>query len=125
MEHGYALIVGIDNYIDATHFIPLPFAQADAHAFYELLVDPERGGWNPEDVIFLSGDITTRDEIESHLREICLVRARPGDMVLFYFAGNAFLDAATWDGYLAHRTTKFDRPGTALHEISFVNDHLY
>ena len=71
MEHRYALIVGIDNYNDTAHFIPLPFAQADARALFELLVDPERGGWNPEDMIFLSGDVAIRGEIESQLREIC------------------------------------------------------
>src|SRR5881275_3265582 len=125
MEHRYALIVGIDNYNDTAHFIPLPFAQADARALYELLVDPERGGWNPEDMIFLSGDVATRDEIESQLRELCLVRARPGDLVLFYFAGNAFLDPATRDGYLALRTTRIDRPVTGLHVPTFVDHYLY
>ncbi|TMD00238.1 MAG: caspase family protein, partial [Chloroflexi bacterium] len=125
MEHRYALIVGIDNYNDTAHFIPLPFAQADARALYELLVDPERGGWNPEDVIFLSGDVATRDEIESQLRELCLVRARPGDLVLFYFAGNAFLDPATRDGYLALRTTRIDQPVTGLHVPTFVDHYLY
>lgn len=34
MEHRYALIVGIDYYKETAHFIPLPFAQADASAFY-------------------------------------------------------------------------------------------
>ena len=42
MEHRYALIVGIDSYSDTNHFMPLPFAQADARALYELLIDPER-----------------------------------------------------------------------------------
>src|SRR5260370_18966461 len=125
MEHRYALIVGIDNYNDTAHFIPLPFAQADARALYELLVDPERGGWNPEDVILLSGDVATRDEIESQLRELCLVHARPGDLVLFYFAGNAFLDPATRDGYLALRPTRIDRPVTGLHVPTFVDHYLY
>src|SRR5437588_3360904 len=125
MEHRYALIVGIDNYNNTAHFIPLPFAQADARALYELLVDPERGGWNPEDVIFLSGDVATRDEIESQLRELCLVRARPGDLVLFYFAGHAFLDPATRDGYLALSTTRANRPVTGLHVPTFIDHYLY
>ncbi len=125
MEHRYALIVGIDNYNDATHFIPLPFAQADARALHELLIDPERGGWNAEDVVFLSGDAATRDEIESQLRDLCLVRAQAGDLVLFYFAGHAFLDPATGDGYVALRTTQADRPVTGLHVPTFVDHYLY
>ena len=68
MEHRYALIVGIDSYTDVDHFVPLPFAQADARALYELLIDPERGGWQPEHVVYLAGEVATRDELESQLR---------------------------------------------------------
>src|SRR5881275_1982493 len=125
MEHRYALIVGIDNYNDTAHFIPLPFAQADARALYELLIDPERGGWKPENVVYLAGQAATRDEIESQLRELCLVRAQPNDFVLFYFAGHAFLDPATRDGYLALHTTQAERPVTGLHVPTFVDHYLY
>ncbi|HLX41023.1 MAG TPA: caspase family protein [Ktedonobacteraceae bacterium] len=125
MEHRYALIVGIDYYTDAAHFIPLPLAQADARALYELLIDPERGGWSPQDVTYLVGEAATRDEIESQLRDLCLVRARPGDLVLLYFAGHAFLDAATGDGYLALSNTQADRPVTGLHVPTFVDHYLY
>src|SRR5712692_1823615 len=125
MEHRYALIVGIDHYNDTAHFIPLPFAQADARALYELLIDPERGGWKAEDVVYLAGEAATRDEIESQLRELCLVRAEADDLVLCYFAGHAFLDLATRDGYLAMRTTSADRPVTGLHVPTFVDHYLY
>ena len=125
MEHRYAVIVGIEYYNDAAHFIPLPFAQADARALYELLIDPERGGWQPEDVICLTGEEATRDEIESQLRELCLVRARPDDFVLLYFAGHAFLDAATGDGYLALSNKRAERPVTGLHVPTFVDHYLY
>jgi WD40 repeat protein len=124
MEHRYALIVGIDHYNDMQHFIPLRFAQTDARALYELLIDAERGGWKPEEVIFLSGDAATRDEIESQLRELCLVRAQASDLVVFYFAGHAFLDPATRDGYLALRTTQADRPVTGLHVPTIINHYL-
>ena len=125
MAHRYALIVGIDNYTDAAHFIPLPFAQADAHALYDLLIDAERGGWSPEDVTYLAGEVATRDEIESQLRELCLVRAQPDDLILFYFAGHAFLDPATRDGYLALSNTRAERPVTGLHVPTFVDHYLY
>src|SRR5579872_2298639 len=125
MEHRYALIVGIDYYNDKNTFIPLPFAQADARALYELLIDPERGGWLAEDVVYLAGEAATRDEIESQLRELCLVRAQPNDLVLFYFAGHAFLDAATRDGYLALATTQLNRPVTGLHVPTLVDHYLY
>jgi WD40 repeat protein len=125
VAHCYALIVGIDYYNDAAHFIPLPFAQADALALYELLIDPERGGWQPGDVVYLAGEAATRDEIESQLRELCLVRAQPDDLVLIYFAGHALLDPATQDGYLALRATHADRPATGLHVPTLVDHYLY
>src|SRR2546430_9093794 len=106
MEHRYALIVGIDSYTDANYFVHLPFAEADARALYELLIDPERGGWQPEQVVYLAGEAATRDEVESQLRELCLVRAGQHDLVLIYFAGHAFLDPATADGYLALHATR-------------------
>jgi WD40 repeat protein len=125
VKHHYALIVGIDNYTDTAHFIPLTFAQADASALYQLLIDPERGGWSPENVVYLAGEAATRDEIESQLRELCLVRAREDALVLIYFAGHAFLDPATRDGYLALRGTSAERPATGLHIPTLVDHYLY
>ena len=125
MKHRYALIAGIHNYNDTTHFIPLPLAQVDSQALYELLIDPERGGWLPEDVVYLAGEEASRDEIESQLRELCLVRAQQDDLVLLYFAGHALIDAATQDGYLALRTTRADRPATGLHVPTLVDHYLY
>ncbi|HJT57693.1 MAG TPA: hypothetical protein VJ761_14425 [Ktedonobacteraceae bacterium] len=125
MEQRYALIAGIDYYNDTAHFISLPFAQADAVALYELLIDPERGGWLPENVVYLAGEEATRDEIECQLRELCLVRAQPDDLVLIYFAGHAFLDPATHDGYLALHSTSLERPVTGLHVPTLVDHYFY
>ncbi len=125
MEHRYALIAGIDHYASSSDFSHLPFAEADAHALYELLIDPERGGWNAEDVVLLTGTQVTRDEIESQLRDIFLVRAKAGDLVLCYFAGHAFLDPDTHDGYLALHGTQIKRPATGLHLPTFVDHYLY
>lgn len=125
MKHRYALIVGIHDYKNEGHFIPLPFAQADAQALYALLIDPERGGWFPEDVVYLADEQASRDEIESQLRELCLVRAQQDDLVFIYFAGHALIDSATQDGYLALRTTVADHPATGLHVPTLVDHYLY
>lgn len=124
MKHHYALIVGIDSYTDSPHFIPLASAQADASALYQLLIDPERGGWSPENVIYLVGEAATRDEIESQLRELCLVRAQEDALVLLYFAGHVFFDPATGDGYLALPGTRLERPATGLHIPTLIDHYL-
>src|SRR5207244_12490325 len=85
----------------------------------------ERGGWHPQDVVYLAGDKASRDEIESQLRELCLVRAQQDDLVLLYFAGHALIDPATQDGYLALRATQAERPATGLHVPTLVDHYLY
>jgi hypothetical protein len=125
VEHNYALIIGIEQYQDAAHFASLPFAQADAESLYQLLIDPERGGWQAENVVYLAGENATRDEIESQLRDLCLVRAQTNDLVLIYFSGHALLDPATRDGYLTLRATKAERPATGLHIPTLVDHYLY
>ncbi len=125
MEHNYALIVGIEQYQDTEHFAALPFAQADAESLYQLLIDPERGGWQAQNVVYLSGENATRDEIESQLRDLCLVRSQTNDLILIYFSGHALLDPATRDGYLALHTTKAERPATGLHIPTLVDHYLY
>lgn len=122
MKHHYALIIGIDTYLDARHFRPVAFAQADAAALYELLIDPERGGWPSANVVYLAGKQATRDEVESQLHDLCLVRPQEDALVLLYFAGHAFLDPATRDGYLALHGTSAQRPATGLHVPTLV-DH--
>ena len=125
MQQHYALIIGVDHYSDSAHFPSLPFAQADARALRELLIDPERGGWQPENVIGLLEEEATRDEVEGQLRELFLVRAQQQDLVLLYFAGHAFLDSATGDGYLALPTTRAERPTSGLHVPTLIDHYLY
>jgi hypothetical protein len=125
VEHNYALIVGIEQYLDVANFAPLPFAQADAESLYRLLIDPERGGWRAENVVYLAGENATRDEIESQLRDLCLVRASTNDLIMIYFCGHALLDPATRDGYLALRATRAERPATGLHIPTLVDHYLY
>lgn len=125
MEQRYAIIVGIDHYHDEQDFPTLHFAQNDARILYELLIDPERGGWQPEQVVYLAGEQATRDEVESYLRDFLLVRAQADDLVLIYFAGYAFFDGATQDGYLALHTTRTQRPTSGLHLPTFIDHYLY
>jgi WD40 repeat protein len=122
--HRYALIIGASNYNYTNNFIPFPLAQNDAQSLHDLLIDPERGGWLPEDVIYLAGEAATRDEIESRLRELCLVHAQEDDLVLLYFAGHVLLDPATHNGYLVLRDTLEDHPETGLHIPTLIDHYL-
>lgn len=62
-HHG--VVVGIDHYPSYTDLKPLRYARKDAKAFYDWLVDPERGSVPPNQVCY----ITPTDEEVAAFRE--------------------------------------------------------
>ena len=92
----WALIVGIEDYHDPD-INNLTYSVDDTRALYEVLTDPERGGFDPQYVRLLTEDVTdealqpTRRNILSSLRN-WLRGTQPEDMVLFYFSGHGIAD---------------------------------
>ena len=66
----HAVLVGINEYQD-TQVRDLQFARADAQAMYDLLTDPQRGGYKPNDVTLFGNSKVYRPG------ESLLVRAIP------------------------------------------------
>jgi hypothetical protein len=93
----WALIVGIENYEDP-NIADLNYSVDDAKLLYEVLVDPDRGGFDPGRVRLLTDDAQdpslrpTRRNILRALRN-WLRGAKPEDTVLFYFSGHGIADA--------------------------------
>jgi len=84
----YALIVGIDEYQDET-ITDLRFAEKDARAFYEFLIDPKMGILPDENVVFLPSAEATYLKIGRAIEDHLVRKAtRPEDMVIFYYAGH-------------------------------------
>ncbi|KAF7366563.1 Metacaspase-7 [Mycena sanguinolenta] len=91
----FALIIGIDKYMNTDHFTALRGAANDATAFYEFLVDSHEqcGLGVPEsNILFLKDEDATRDKILSAFKSHFLNNARIPDhgdasMILF-FAGH-------------------------------------
>jgi WD40 repeat protein/uncharacterized caspase-like protein len=88
----WAVIVGVSDYDDPA--IPgLGYSADDARAVYEILTDPQRGGYRPSNVRLLvsgasdPGNRPTRRNIMGRV-EVFLSQAGPGDAVLFYFSGH-------------------------------------
>jgi len=113
------LLVGINNYQDPT-FRPLQYAETDAKAFAQWLVDTRGGNWNPSDVHVTTGMDSTKEQLEAHLIQLCVHAAEPGDLILVYFAGHAFLDEASGTGYLAGSNTIYQQPTSALSLLSLT-----
>src|SRR5437588_7083059 len=100
MGRRLGIIVGANSYLDPA-FRPLQFAENDARALAQWLVNVKGGKWTPSDVQLVLGELATRDLIESLLTQMCVTIAEPEDLVLIYFAGHAFAHKSTGQGYLA------------------------
>ncbi len=119
MGKRLGLIIGVNAYQDAT-FRPLQFAETDARAIAQWLVHGRGGNWNPADVQVLLGADATRELIETLISQTCLNMASSEDLVLIYFAGYAFVDQVSGDGYLACSNTRYQQSGSGVHLLSLV-----
>jgi tetratricopeptide (TPR) repeat protein len=114
-----ALIVGVNRYQDST-FQPLRFAENDARALAQWLVNTKGGKWNPPDVQLVQGQHATKELIESLLTQLHSQVAETGDEVIFYFAGHAFVDERSGDGYLALANTHYRDTSTAINVRALI-----
>src|SRR5579859_3277020 len=119
MAKRLGLIIGVNQYQDPT-FRPLQFAENDARALAQWLVNAQGGKWNPSDVQLVQGMHATRELTESLIMQVCLNVAEPGDLVMIYFAGHAFIDEDSGQGYLALANTRYQEARTGLHLLSFA-----
>ncbi len=107
------LIVGVNSYQDSL-FRPLRCAENDAKALAQWLVNTKGGKWNPPDVQLVQGQHATKELVESLLAQLYSQVAETGDKVVLYFAGHAFVDERSGDGYLALSNTRYQDTSTAI-----------
>ena len=107
------LIVGVNSYQDSL-FRPLLCAENDAKALAQWLVNTKGGKWNPPDVQLVQGQHATKELVESLLAQLYAQVAETGDEVVLYFAGQAFVDERSGDGYLALANTRYQDTSTAI-----------
>ena len=119
MGRRLGLIIGVNNYQDPA-FKPLQFAETDARALAQWLVNARGGRWNPADVQLVLGAEATHELIETLLSQLCLHMATSEDLVFIYFASNAFIDQASGEGYLACSNTHYLRGSSGVHLLSLV-----
>ncbi|GAC1644045.1 MAG: hypothetical protein NVS4B12_08840 [Ktedonobacteraceae bacterium] len=123
MGRRLGLVVGVNHYQDNT-FQPLQFAENDARAFAQWLVNDKGGKWAPADVQYVNGMNAKRDLVESLALQLCLSVAQPDDLVLIYIASHAFLDENNGDGYLALADTAYGNASTGLHLLSLAQQTM-
>lgn len=123
MGRRLGLIIGVNTYQDAT-FRPLQFAETDARALAQWLVHARGGKWNPADVQVVLGAEATRELLETLISQLCLQMATADDLLLIYFAGHAFIDQVSGEGYLACSNTRSQQSGSGLHLLSFASQMM-
>jgi tetratricopeptide (TPR) repeat protein len=80
-----ALVIGVSKYRNLRQEMQLKYADKDARALAEFLVSPQ-GGFAEENVILLTDEQATREEIQNQLGKL---RDSPKEsLVLIYFAGH-------------------------------------
>ncbi|MEO7018914.1 MAG: tetratricopeptide repeat protein [Ktedonobacteraceae bacterium] len=120
MGRRLGLIIGVNTYQDTT-LQPLQYAETDARALAQWLVHTRGGQWNPADVQVVLGREATRELTETLITQLCLHMATSEDLILIYFAGHAFVDQASGDGYLACSNTRSQQASSGLHLLSLVS----
>ncbi|MEO8973325.1 MAG: tetratricopeptide repeat protein [Ktedonobacteraceae bacterium] len=123
MGRHLGLIIGVNSYSDAA-FQPLQYAETDARAIAQWLVNTKGGNWSPADVQHIQGSLATRELVETLITQMCVNIAGPGDIVFIYFAGHAFLDETNGEGYLALANTQYRQPSTGLHLYSLARQAM-
>src|SRR6266702_398647 len=71
MGRRLGLIIGVNKYQDAA-FRPLKFAETDARALAQWLVNAQGGKWSPADVQLVLGAQASSELVESLVTQVCV-----------------------------------------------------
>ncbi|TMD63963.1 MAG: tetratricopeptide repeat protein [Chloroflexi bacterium] len=123
MGRRLGLVIGVNSYQDSA-FQPLQYAETDARAIAQWLVNSQGGKWTPSDVQLVQGAYASRELVDSLITQLCVNIAEPGDLVFVYFAGHTFLDEVTGEGYLALSNTRYQQSATGLHLPTFTRQSM-
>ena len=123
MGKRLGIIIGINNYQD-TAFQPLKFAENDARALAQWLVNSRGGNWNPSNVQLLLGDQATSKLARSLIAQSSLNMVDHDDLIFIYFAGQAFVDETNEEGYLAFVDTLMSQPAKTQSILSLFNQTI-
>src|SRR5207237_13491 len=76
------------------------------------------------DVQHVQGEYATRELVESLITQTCVNIAGPGELVLVYFVGHAFLDERNAEVYLAFAYTRYEQPSTCVHLLALARQTM-
>lgn len=112
----FALVVGVSKYRNRDDRLrDLAYAEADARSVRDFLAQPEGGGFEPGDIVYLDDEKATVEAVRAALTLI-LSKAGPDDLIFIYLAGHGDADPNAPQNlyFILHDTKLADMPSTAL-----------
>jgi Caspase domain len=112
----FALLVGVSKYKHQDDKLRnLAYAGEDARAVYDFLVQPEGGGFLPQDITYLEDEKATVEAVRAALTGF-LPKAGADDLIFIFLAGHGDSDPYAQQNlyFLLHDTKVADMPSTAL-----------
>lgn len=112
----FAAIIGVSRYqFQDAGLNDLKYADADARAVRDFLLQPNGGGFKSSDIIYLENSGATNDAVRNALMKL-LPRAGPNDLVLIYIASHGSPDPYQPQKlyFLMNDTKVADMPKTGL-----------
>ncbi len=98
-EHGYGLIVGVDD--NNIKRLALPDVAKDVQAVYDVLTHPQRCAYLPDNVRFIKGSESTKQNIMDGLFWLSEKVANDANATaIIYYSGHGMEDKATDKYYL-------------------------
>ncbi len=98
-EHGYAVVIGVDD--NNIKRLALPSVAKDVQAVHDVLVHPERCAYKPDNVKFIMGAESTRENILEALYWIQEKVKGDGEATaVIYYSGHGMVDKASNQYYL-------------------------
>ena len=102
----WALLIGVETYLDRNNLPPAAHAEADVAAIRESL---KTIGFSDNHVITLIGEDATKTSVEHHVRQLVEDRLSPSATFFLFFAGHSLASESTT--HLLCRDTRKDDPG--------------
>lgn len=98
-EHGYAVVIGVDD--NNIKRLALPSVAKDVQAVHDVLIHPERCAYKPDNVRFIMGAESTRENILEALYWIQeKVKGDAEATAVIYYSGHGMVDKASNQYYL-------------------------
>ena len=123
-----AAIIGVSRYqFHDAGLNDLQYADADARAMRDFLLQPNGGGFKPADILYMENSGATTDAVRDALMRL-LPRAGPNDLVFIYIASHGSPDPFDPKKlYFVMNDTKvadMPRTGFGMFELQELLDHM-